>query len=57
LYAHFIANKIGTKGFDANESTILDRLDETPSVGRLAEIDNYDSEEAKTIARSANIYM
>lgn len=39
------------KGFDANETAILDRLDETPVSGRLAEIDSYNAEEAKNIAR------
>ncbi len=51
LYAHFIGNKIGMKGFDANESAILDRLNETPVSGRLAEMDCYNAEEAKSIAR------
>jgi DNA helicase INO80 len=52
LYAHFIANKIGAKGFGENEADILSKLDETPVNGRLAEIDDYDSENAKMLARN-----
>ena len=52
LYAHFIANKIGAKGFGENEDSILNKLDEKPAMGRLAEIDDYDCEIAKTLARN-----
>jgi DNA helicase INO80 len=53
LYAHFIANKIGAKGLgEESEASILNKLDETPVNGRLAEIDDYDCEDAKAMARN-----
>ena len=48
LYAHFMASKIG-KDAEIKEEEILERLDEKEEVekSRLAEIDDYNSEEAK----------
>lgn len=51
LYAHFMANKIGAKGLGETETAILNKLDETPLNGRLAEIDDYNIENAKMAAR------
>jgi hypothetical protein len=47
-----MANKIGAKGLGEDEAAILNKLDETPANGRLAEIDDYNSESAKVLARS-----
>jgi hypothetical protein len=47
-----MANKIGAKGLGENEAAILSKLDETPVNGRLAEIDDYNSESAKMVARN-----
>ncbi len=55
LYAHFMAKKIGGGGEDAaaeGEAQILDRLEESAPEGRLAEIDDYNSEEVKMMARN-----
>lgn len=52
LYAHFMANKIGAKGLGDDETSILNKLDEAPVSGRLAEIDDYNSESAKVLARN-----
>lgn len=49
LYAHFMASKIG--GADGDGADILSKL-EDPVTGRLAEIDDYDSEAAKMTARN-----
>lgn len=51
LYAHFIAKKIDQNEGEQEES-ILERLEEDKPEGRMALIDDFDSEQVKIMARN-----